>query len=339
MKLPELPKRPAEWGGELPEDPILSSQLPPLAGRDKVSKAFSSADSGERSAGSRKSPQTVPAAPELCKGARQQRQYNILAALGIEKQKRSHPPGGDEHEIEPASKRRKEEEKGAMQLFQQLASRMWKPRRNSVVEGIVEERSQGRLQVGAEPSSFEVRLKTSSGKVKVCFDGPAARAFHRSLGLQRGGRIRIQGYNSQVRDGVEELQLKEVHPGLSVKVVATATMCQSEEVLQVRDLQGHLRKVQTGEAKAVVSVEAIARSIGKLEHQELAMQPGEFAATRTIELQCLYSESACLWRLWDAQAEDLADCWQGKHIIIHGTRVRQSNGPELTGCVSVKPAS
>jgi len=327
-------KRPADWLGELPEDPILSSQLPSqvLAPKSKRVKRKPAADVQVVSA---KKPET---GVQGSNGSNL-KQYNILAALGI----KSPPNSGGQENCEPPLKKMKETPT-PMQLFKQLASKMWKPREASEaspteVEGVVEERSDSvkELEKPEGTPSFQVQLKTASEEcVRVTFSGAAARVFHRSLGLQRGSRIRIQGFTRFVRDGIEELRLEDVHPGVSVKVLATAAMSQSKEVLQLRDLQAHLAKVKKGEAKAVVTVEAIAKHIGKLEHEELAMQPGEFVSIRTIELHDTDSPAPCFWRLWDSQAEQFGETLLGRRILISNARVREAHGrPELTGCASM----
>lgn len=318
-------KRPADWAGELPEDPILSSQLPSASkvlARTKRVKPKSPSEA------------TVAKKPE--KGLKKEgslKQYNILAALGIKPQTTN--SGGEENE--PPLKKQKKETRTPMQLFQQLASKMWKPRSQpEELEGVVEKRSDGVQELETSPPSFQVQLQTlGTASVPVIFSGAAARAFHRSC-LQRGSHIRIQGFTRFVRDGVEELHFNDVHPGVSVKVLATAAMSQSTEVLHLCDLQRHLDKVKKGEAKAMVAVEAIAKHVGKLEHQELAMQPGEFAATRTIELSESDWPSVCLWRLWDSQAEQFGETLLGHRLVIHNARVREVHGhPELTGCASM----
>lgn len=324
-------KRPADWAGELPEDPILSTQLPSapvqvLAPRTKRVKLKSPSVES-----------TVAKKPE--KGLKKEgslKQYNILAALGIKPQTTN--SGGEENE--PPLKKQKKETRTPMQLFQQLASKMWKPRSSQPeeLEGVVEKRSDASVQeLETSPPSFQVHLQTlgTDPSVPVIFSGAAARVFHRSC-LQRGSHIRIQGFTRFVRDGVEELHFNDVHPGVSVKVLATAAMSQSTEVLHLCDLQRHLDKVKKGEAKAMVAVEAVAKHVGKLEHQELAMQPGEFAATRTIELSESDGHSVCLWRLWDSQAEQFGETLLGHRLVIHSARVREVHGhPELTGCASM----
>lgn len=329
-------KRPADWLGELPEDPILSSQLPSAQVLAPKSKRVKRKPADV---------QVVSAKPETGaqKGSNGSnlKQYNILAALGIKSQAPN--SGGQENEASPPLQKVKETPT-PMQLFKQLASKMWKPREAleasaTELEGVVEERfdSVKELEKSEGTPSFQVQLKTASEEcVRVTFSGAAARVFHRSLGLQRGSRIRIQGFTRFVRDGIQELRLEDVHPGVSVKVLATAAMSQSKEVLQLKDLQAHLAKVKKGEAKAVVTVEAIAKDIGKLEHEELAMQPGEFVSIRTIELHDTDSPAPCLWRLWDSQAEQFGETLLGRRILISNARVREAHGrPELTGCASM----
>ncbi|CAL1166447.1 unnamed protein product [Cladocopium goreaui] len=261
------------------------------------------------------------------------KQYNILAALGI----KSPPNSGGQENCEPPLKKMKETPT-PMQLFKQLASKMWKPREASEaspteVEGVVEERSDfvKELEKSEGTPSFQVQLKTASEEcVRVTFSGAAARVFHRSLGLQRGSRIRIQGFTRFVRDGIEELRLEDVHPGVSVKVLATAAMSQSKEVLQLRDLQAHLAKVKKGEAKAVVTVEAIAKHIGKLEHEEPVTYAEQFGET------LLGSTLRALNIIGALGGYKNSFLLPGRRILISNARVREAHGrPELTGCASM----
>ncbi|CAE7938662.1 unnamed protein product [Symbiodinium necroappetens] len=387
-------KRPADWGAELPEDPILCSQAPPavLTGLDKpkppnsVSAKVWRVAADARNKGAKRPRMTAKSRSvksfsvsppvvahhlemqavscnvlhderreeprESLEGPKKQCQYNILAALGI-------PHKGQERWTEvqgaPASnlqtqvtapKARKKQVRSKGQhptrdLLRQFA--LLAPSRSKskdAVEGTVEERTDSHSEEVASAlhgKAFQVRLKTISGNVKVAFSGAAARAFYRSLGLQRGGRVRLQGFTSTRENDMEVLRFKDVHPGVSIKVVATAAMSlEGEEVLRLQDLKGHLAKVKRGEAKAVVSVQALAGRVGKLERQELALQPGEFVATRTIQLHCPSSNLACAWRLWDAQAEKFGAELQGQPLVINGARVREARGEaELTGCVSL----
>eukprot|EP00439_Symbiodinium_sp_Y106_P062131 s2646_g9.t1 len=390
-------KRPADWGAELPEDPILCSQAPPapLTGLDKPKPPNSvgtkvwrvAADARDKGKGAKR-PRMTPtshsvksfsvSAPvvahhlemqaavscnvvhddvireesrEGLEGPKKQRQYNILAALGIphKDQERStevqgaKPPKSPARATAPKARKKQVRSKGrhpARDLLRQFA--LLAPSRSKskdAVEGTVEERTDSHSEevTSALGKAFQVRLKTMSGNVKVAFSGAAARAFYRSLGLQRGGRVRLQGFTSTRENDMEVLRFKDVHPGVSIKVVATAAMSlEGEEVLRLQDLKGHLAKVKRGEAKAVVSVQALAGRVGKLERQELALQPGEFVPTRTIQLQCPSSNLACAWRLWDAQAEKFGAELQGQRLLINGARVREARGEaELTGCVSL----
>jgi len=288
---------------------------------------------------------------EGLEGPKKQCQYNILAALGIphKDQERStevqgaKPPKSPARATAPKARKKQVRSKGrhpARDLLRQFA--LLAPSRSKskdAVEGTVEERTDSHSEevTSALGKAFQVRLKTMSGNVKVAFSGAAARAFYRSLGLQRGGRVRLQGFTSTRENDMEVLRFKDVHPGVSIKVVATAAMSlEGEEVLRLQDLKGHLAKVKRGEAKAVVSVQALAGRVGKLERQELALQPGEFVPTRTIQLQCPSSNLACAWRLWDAQAEKFGAELQGQRLVINGARVREARGEaELTGCVSL----
>ncbi|CAE7314355.1 RNF167 [Symbiodinium sp. CCMP2456] len=384
-------KRPADWGAELPEDPILCSQAPPavLTGLDKpkppnsVSAKVWRVAADARNKGAKRPRMTAKSRSvksfsdsppvvahhldmqavscnaldderrdeprEGLEGPKKQCQYNILAALGIPHKGQdswtevqgAKPPKLQEQVTAPKARKKQVRSKGqhpARDLLRQFA--LLAPSRSKskdAVEGTVEERTDSHSEEVASAlhgKAFQVRLKTISGNVKVAFSGAAARAFYRSLGLQRGGRVRLQGFTSTRENDVEVLRFKDVHPGVSIKVVATAAMSlEGEEVLHLQDLEGHLAKVKRGEAKAVVSVQALAGRVGKLERQELALQPGEFVPTRTIQLQCPSSNLACAWRLWDAQAEKFGAELQGQQLVINGARLREARGEaELTGC-------
>ncbi|CAE7411585.1 unnamed protein product [Symbiodinium natans] len=382
-------KRPAEWGAELPEDPILCSQASPamLTGlRAKLpegtrTKAWKVA-AGYRNKGGTKRPRMAPTCslnahpadctesamkstvrarggfevgqPPASTGAEaiehpaecsKQRQYNILDALGIPNAREKPAVAeGEQMQLDPPKSKKKRQVQSTGQrlardqLLRQFALNARSSKSKDTVEGTVEERTDEEETATRRVKAFQVQLKTTSGNVKrVIFNGAAARAFHRSLGLQRGGRVRLQGFTSTRENDEEVLRFKDVHSGVSIKVVATAAMSlEAEAVLRLQDLKAHLAKVKRGEAKAVVSVQAVAGRVGKLERQELALQPGEFAATRTIQLQCPSSNLAYVWRLWDAQAEKFGADLQGQQLVINGTRVREARGEaELTGCVSV----
>eukprot|EP00931_Biecheleriopsis_adriatica_P060927 TRINITY_DN36605_c0_g1_i1.p1 TRINITY_DN36605_c0_g1~~TRINITY_DN36605_c0_g1_i1.p1 ORF type:complete len:446 (+),score=112.97 TRINITY_DN36605_c0_g1_i1:25-1362(+) len=274
--------------------------------------------------------------------------YNILEALGVMKQ----PATGDEAACNKVGKgEAREEQKGqkGLQTEQKGQKRRKKEKDGQaapptgssaskalVIEGRVEERANLTKLEGQQP--FRVRLRTESGTAAdVLFTGQAAQAFRGSLGLRQGGQVRLEGYTPVSRpDGSQELRFQAVHPGVSVTALAAPANrkpCSQDRIACLGDL-----KALVGKAKVVVDVEAVVESVDDIERQELAMQPGEFAMTRTLWLRCASQQQTCRWRLWAGKAERHGPELLGHRVVIRRARVHETldGQVELTGCATVE---
>lgn len=94
------------------------------------------------------------------------------------------------------------------------------------------------------------------------------------------------------------------------------------------------------QAKAPADVEATVETVGKLEVQELPLQPGEFVSTRMLKVRRANAKEANCWRLWATQAECNGTELMGQRVLIRSTRVHEIDGRiEFTGCEAVETTS
>jgi hypothetical protein len=86
-----------------------------------------------------------------------------------------------------------------------------------------------------------------------------------------------------------------------------------------------------------VDVKAKVDRVGKLQIQELPLQPGESTAIRNITLR-FQDNSLCEWRLWGGDAEKHSDDeLRSREVIVTGAKLYKFNGKiSLNGCTAVK---
>ena len=82
-----------------------------------------------------------------------------------------------------------------------------------------------------------------------------------------------------------------------------------------------------------MDVDAEAAAVGELMQQELALEPDEFVATRTIVLR--QGDTRCEWVLWADDAQRYGHDLAGRRVAVRGARVqafRRGSPPQLVGC-------